>query len=46
MTRQRVASPPVVSAVVPHTPHAPVSRRPVLTGSPSVARELSEELQG
>ena len=46
MTRQRVASPPVVSAVGPRDPHAPVSRRAVLADPASVAIEPLEEQQG
>ena len=46
MTRQRVASPPVVSAVGPHTPHAPVSRRLVPACAPPAAGHTSEEQQG
>jgi hypothetical protein len=46
MTRQRVASPPVVSAVGPRHHHAPVSRRPVSADLRSVAIEPLEEQQG
>jgi hypothetical protein len=46
MTRQRVASPPVVSAVGPRHPHAPVSRRAVPADPGSAAIEPLEEQQG
>jgi hypothetical protein len=46
MTRLRVASPLVVSAIGPRHPHAPVSRRPVPADPGSVAIEPLEEQQG
>ncbi len=46
MTRLRVAPPPVVSAIGPRHPHAPVSRRPVPADPGSVAIEPLEEQQG
>jgi hypothetical protein len=45
MTRQRVDSPPVVSAIGPHDSHAPV-RRLVPAGVTPAAGHTSEEQQG
>ncbi len=46
MTRQRVASPPVVSVVGPHTPHAPGCRCRVSADPGSATTGPLEEQQG